>query len=282
MLVIPFPQIDPVLVSIGPVAIRWYALAYVAGLLLGWWYLVRLLKIERLWTAAPFDGKRPITAEQVGDLFIWATLGVILGGRLGYVLFYGLVYQTHDFFDNPLLIFEAWKGGMSFHGGAIGVVLAVIFYARRTGIDMVQLGDLVAAVTPIGLFFGRVANFINGELWGKPASVAWAMVFPHADQLPRHPSQLYEAGLEGLLLFAILNVMIFRYGALRKPGLIVAAFFAGYGVFRIIVEIFFRDSDQLLFGGAITMGEALSLPMWIAAAFFFWYALFRERAASKA
>jgi len=282
MLVIPFPQIDPILVQLGPIAIRWYALAYVAGLLLGWWYLVRLLKIERLWTVSPFDGKRPITPEQVGDLFIWATLGVILGGRLGYVLFYGLVYQTHDFLDNPLLVFEAWKGGMSFHGGMIGVVLAIIIYARRTGIDMVQLGDLVAAVTPIGLFFGRIANFINGELWGKPTSVAWAMVFPHADQLPRHPSQLYEAGLEGIVLFVILNVMILRYGALRKPGLVIAVFLAGYALFRIIVEMFFRDSDQTLFGGMITMGQVLSLPMWIAAGFFFWYALYREHATSKA
>jgi len=250
--------------------------------LLGWWYLVRLLKIERLWTVSPFDGKRPITAEQVGDLFVWATLGVIVGGRLGYVLFYGLVYQTHEFVENPLLVFEAWKGGMSFHGGAIGVVLAVILYARRNGIDMVQLGDLVAAVTPIGLFFGRLANFINGELWGRPTDVPWAMVFPHADQLARHPSQLYEAGLEGILLFTILNAMIFGYGALRKPGLVIAAFFAGYGLFRIIVEAFFRDSDQTLFGSAFTMGEALSLPMWIIAGFFFWYALYRERATSKA
>jgi phosphatidylglycerol:prolipoprotein diacylglycerol transferase len=281
MLVIPFPQIDPVIFSIGPIAIRWYALAYVAGLVLGWWYLVRLLKIERLWTPPPFNGKRPIAVEQVGDLFVWATLGVIVGGRLGYVLFYGLVYQTEEFFDNPLLVFEAWKGGMSFHGGLIGVVLAVVLYSRRVGIDMVQLGDLVCAVTPIGLFFGRLANFINGELWGKPTDVPWAMVFPHADAQPRHPSQLYEAGLEGMVLFLILAVMIFRYGALRKPGLVVAVFFAGYGLFRIVVEAFFRDSDQTLLGGAVTMGAVLSLPMWIIAGFFFWYALYRERATSN-
>jgi phosphatidylglycerol:prolipoprotein diacylglycerol transferase len=282
MLVIPFPQIDPVLIAIGPIAIRWYALAYVAGLLLGWWYLVRLLKIERLWADPPFNGKRPITAEGVGDLFVWTALGVILGGRLGYVLFYGLVYNTQYFLDNPLRIFYAWEGGMSFHGGLIGVVLAIIIYARRVGTDMVALGDLVAAVTPIGIFFGRMANFINGELWGKPTSVPWAMVFPHADLAPRHPSQLYEAALEGILLFAILNLMIFRYGALRKPGLVIAAFFAGYGFFRIIVEAFFRDSDQLLFGGPVTMGQVLSLPMWIVAGFFLWYAIYRERAASKA
>jgi phosphatidylglycerol:prolipoprotein diacylglycerol transferase len=282
MLVIPFPQIDPVLISFGPIAIRWYALAYVAGLLLGWWYLVRLLKIERLWVGAPFDGKRPLTPEQVGDLFVWTALGVILGGRLGYVLFYGLVYNTQYFLENPLRIIYAWEGGMSFHGGLLGVVLALFIYAWRVGTDVVKLGDLVAAVTPIGIFFGRMANFINGELWGKPTSVPWAMVFPHADLLPRHPSQLYEAALEGIVLFAILNFMILRYGALRKPGLVIAVFFAGYGLFRIIAETFFRDSDQVLFGGAVTMGTMLSLPMWIVAGFFFWYALFRERAASKA
>jgi len=283
MFVIPFPQIDPVLIQIGPVAIRWYALAYVAGLLLGWWYLLRLLKIERLWAGAPFDGKRPITAEQVGDLFVWAALGVILGGRIGYVLFYGLVYNTQYYLDNPLRVFAAWEGGMSFHGGAIGVVLAIVFFARRIGTDMVSLGDLVAVVTPIGLFFGRVANFINGELWGKPSSVPWAMVFPRAGDLPRHPSQLYEASLEGILLFAILNLLIFRYGALRKPGLTIAVFFAGYGLFRILVEVFFRDSDQLLFGASsgFTMGMALSLPMWAFAAFFFWYALRRVPASAK-
>lgn len=288
MLVIPFPQFDPVAFYV-PIPwvtwlpVRWYALAYVAGLLLGWWYLVRLLKIERLWAAAPFNGKRPLSAEQVGDFFVWAAIGVILGGRLGYVLFYGLVYNTRDFLENPLLVFQPWNGGMSFHGGLVGVILAIFFYARWSKIEIVQLGDLVAAVTPIGLFFGRLANFINGELWGKPSSLPWAMIFPHADLQARHPSQLYEAGLEGVLLFAILNLLILRYGALRKPGLICATFFAGYALFRIIVEAFFRDSDQLIFGGPVTMGQVLSLPMWIAAGFFFWYALYRDRSApSKA
>ena len=282
MLAISFPQIDPVIFQIGPIAIRWYALSYIAGLLLGWWYLVRLLKIERLWVGSPFDGKRPITPEQVGDLFVWTALGVILGGRLGYVFFYGLIYNTQYFLDNPLRIFFAWEGGMSFHGGLIGVILAIFFYARWIKTDVVALGDLVAAVTPIGLFFGRLANFINGELWGKPTSVPWGMIFPHADLQVRHPSQLYEAGLEGIVLFAILNLMILRYGALRKPGLVCAVFFLGYGLFRSIVELFFRDSDQLLFGGAMTMGTMLSVPMLLVAGFFFWYALYRERAASKA
>jgi phosphatidylglycerol:prolipoprotein diacylglycerol transferase len=283
MIASSLPHFDPVafwvpIPWVTWLPVRWYALSYVAGLLLGWWYLVRLLKIERLWAGAPFNGKRPLSAEQVGDFFVWAALGVILGGRLGYVLFYGFIYDSKEFLANPLLVFQPWHGGMSFHGGLIGVILAIVFYARWVKIDVVQLGDLVAAVTPIGLFFGRIANFINGELWGKPTSVPWAMVFPNAPDLaPRHPSQLYEAGLEGILLFAILNLLIFRYGALRKPGLIVASFLTGYALFRIIVEAFFRDSDQLIFGGPITMGQLLSVPMWVGAGFFFWYALYRGR-----
>jgi phosphatidylglycerol:prolipoprotein diacylglycerol transferase len=289
MIAISFPQFDPVafwvpipFVSWHGLPVRWYALSYVAGLLLGWWYLVRLLKIERLWVGAPFNGKQPLTPEQVGDFFVWAALGVILGGRIGFVLFYGLIYNTSEFMENPLLVFEPWNGGMSFHGGLIGVILAILLYSHWAKIDVVQLGDLVAAVTPIGLFFGRLANFINGELWGKPSSLPWAMIFPHApgglSGVPRHPSQLYEASLEGILLFTILNVMILRHGALRKPGLIIASFFTGYALFRIIVEAFFRDSDQLIFGGPITMGQLLSVPMWVVAGFFFWYALYRERA----
>lgn len=171
---------------------------------------------------------------------------------------------------------------MSFHGGAIGVVLAIIFFARARKIDMVALGDLVAVAAPIGLFFGRVANFINGELWGKPSDVWWAMVFPHAPlvdglgNVPRHPSQLYEAALEGVVLFVILHLLVHRFGALRRPGLTIAGFWSGYAVFRIIVEVFFRDSTQLLFGGAITMGSLLSLLMLAFAAGFFWYSLYRK------
>src|SRR5258708_16347628 len=167
MFVIPFPQIDPVLISFGPIAIRWYALAYVAGLLLGWWYLVRLLKIDRLWAGAPFNGKPPMTAEQVGDLFVWAALGVILGGRIGYVLFYGLVYNTQYFLDNPLRVFAAWEGGMSFHGGMIGVVLAILIYPRRDSAPIVQLGAAVVVVPPLGLFFARSGTFVAGGPWGQ-------------------------------------------------------------------------------------------------------------------
>ena len=167
---------------------------------------------------------------------------------------------------------------MSFHGGALGVVLAIVFFARAKKLDMVALGDLVAVATPIGLFTGRIANFINGELWGKPSDAPWAMVFPaDATHLPRHPSQLYEAGLEGLVLFAILCVMTLSFNSLRKPGLNIAVFWAGYGVFRTFVEVFFRENaHQSLLGGAISMGTVLSLLMFAFAGFFFWYSLYRK------
>jgi len=277
MLAITFPQIDPVLIQIGPLAIRWYALSYIAGLLGAWWFVLRLLKTERLWTGLPFNGKPQVTADHIGDLFVWAALGVILGGRLGYVLFYGLIYETDHFLSAPWKIFAAWEGGMSFHGGAIGVVLAIVFFARAKKIDMVALGDLVAAAAPIGLFFGRIANFINGELWGKPSDLPWAMVFPSGGDMPRHPSQLYEAGLEGIVLFAVLALLTLRFDSLRKPGLNIAVFWAGYGLFRTIVELFFRENaHQSLFGGVVSMGTLLSLLMWVFAGFFFWYSLFRK------
>lgn len=280
LMVIPFPAIDPVLVQIGPVAIRWYAIGYIVSLTFAWWFMVRLLKVERLWAGAPFNGKRPITAEQIGDLFVWAAAGVILGGRLGYVLFYGLVYNPDYFLSNPLRIFAAWEGGMSFHGGLLGVVVAIVIFSLRNGIDMFRLGDLVAIASPVGIFVVRIANFINGELWGRPSDVPWAMVFPNADLQPRHPSQLYEAGLEGLLLFAILCLLVFRFDAFKRPAFVSGVFFFGYGLARILVEGFFRDSDQRLFGADswFTMGMALSLPMWAGAAFFFWYAFVRQGA----
>ncbi|MDZ4739789.1 MAG: prolipoprotein diacylglyceryl transferase [Alphaproteobacteria bacterium] len=282
MFSISFPSIDPVLIQVGPLAIRWYALAYIAGLLGAWWYILRLLKTESLWSKLPFQGKAQASADQIGDLFVWAALGVILGGRFGYVLFYGLIYEIDHFVAAPWRIFFAWEGGMSFHGGALGVVLAIILFARRRNLDIVALGDLVAVGAPIGLFFGRLANFINGELWGKPSDVAWAMVFPHAPAIeglgnvPRHPSQLYEAALEGLVLFIVLHILVHRFNALRRPGLMIAAFWAGYGFFRIAVEVFFRDSDQLVFGGVLTMGSLLSIFMFVFAGFFFWYSLFRK------
>lgn len=277
MAVIPFPEIDPVLIQIGPIAIRWYALSYIAGLLGAWWFILKLIRTPRLWAGAPFNGKPQATSDHIGDLFVWAALGVIIGGRLGYILFYGLIYEWAKFSAEPWKIFYTWEGGMSFHGGAVGVVLGIILFARRRKLDMVALGDLVAVATPIGLFFGRIANFVNGELWGKPASVSWAMVFPQADNQPRHPSQLYEAGLEGIVLFLVLVVMVYRFDALKRPGLCIAVMWAGYAVFRTIVEVFFRENaHQSLLGGAISMGAVLSFLMVAFAGFFFWYALYRK------
>jgi phosphatidylglycerol:prolipoprotein diacylglycerol transferase len=285
--VLPFPNIDPVLIHIyGPIAVRWYALSYIAGLLLGWIYVLKLIRDDKLWSGPPFNGKPPITADQVGDLFVWITLGVILGGRLGFVLLYGMLYcgfagdaapacagLPGAYFSNPGKILAAWEGGMSFHGGLTGVVLAIWLFCRSRKLSLPAVGDLIAAATPIGLFFGRVANFINGELWGKQTDVPWAMVFPGAPGGPRHPSQLYEALMEGLLLFLILRVLMLRFGVYRRPGMVIAWFLTGYGAFRFMGE-FFRDSESKI-AGWFSMGQALSLPMWAAAAFLFWYALTR-------
>jgi phosphatidylglycerol:prolipoprotein diacylglycerol transferase len=250
--VIPFPAFDPVLISFGPVAIRWYALAYIVGILLGWLYARTIIKREKLWGGPP-----PMTSTDYDDFVLWVTLGIILGGRIGYVLFYNPSY----FAENPLESVELWKGGMSFHGGFIGCVLAVVLFARHRGLSILSLGDVTCAAGTIGIFLGRIANFINGELWGRPADVHWAMVFPNGGPLPRHPSQLYEALLEGLLLFVVLNLLIHR-GALKRPGFIIGAFALGYGVARSICE-FFREPDvQLgfLWGGS-TMGMLLSAPL---------------------
>src|SRR5579871_55753 len=207
VLAIPFPAFNPIAVSIGPIAIRWYALAYIGGILLGWIYARAILKSEHAW-----GGPAPISLPDFDDFVLWITLGIILGGRIGYVLFYNLPF----FIGHPLQIFELWTGGMSFHGGFVGCVLAVIVFARNRKLPIMSLGDIICAVQPIGQFLGRIANFINGELWGRPSDVPWAMVFPGAGPLPRHPSQLYQAGLEGLLIFVALAVMI-RFGALKRP-----------------------------------------------------------------
>lgn len=260
----PFPDIDPVLIQIGPFAIRWYALAYIAGLLLGWRYIVRLTETSALW-----GGKGPATREEIDDLLLWAALGVILGGRLGYVLFYKPAY----YFANPGDIVAVWEGGMSFHGGFLGVVLAIVLFARRKEIALWPLGDMVAAATPIGLFFGRIANFINAELWGRPSDAPWAVIFP-TDPLgvPRHPSQLYEAALEGIVLFILLRFLTHHTDALKKPGTVVGAFITGYGASRICVE-FFREPDAHIgyYAGIFTQGMLLSLPMvLIGLAIIFW------------
>ncbi len=256
-LLIAFPVFDPIAISIGPIAIRWYALAYIAGIVLGWIYARALIRNDGLWAV-----KSPITPLQLDDFILWVTIGIILGGRTGYVLFYNLPF----FIAHPAEIFELWKGGMSFHGGFLGCVAAVILFCRRNDLPILSLGDITTAVAPIGLFLGRLANFVNSELWGRPAdpSLPWAMVFPNGGPLPRHPSQLYEAGLEGILLFAILAIMI-RCGALKRPGLILGSFIALYGCARITGELFREPDPQLGFlWRGLTMGMLLSVPMVIA------------------
>src|ERR1035438_5258811 len=257
LLVIPFPAFDPVLVHLGPFAIRWYALAYIVGILLGWAYARALVRAERLWGGNPSKNLAPLSVLDFDDFVLWVTLGIILGGRIGYVLFYNLPH----FAAHPLEIVQLWNGGMSFHGGFTGCVVAVVLFARKRSIPVLSLGDITCAVGPIGLLLGRIANFINGELWGRPTDVPWAMVFPGAGPLPRHPSQLYEAGLEGLALFFVM-VLAIRLGALRRPGLATGIFAVGYGVARIVCEFFREPDPQLgfLFGGA-TMGMLLSLPL---------------------
>jgi phosphatidylglycerol---prolipoprotein diacylglyceryl transferase len=250
--VIPFPAIDPVLISIGPFAVRWYALAYIVGILLGWLYARIILRSEKLW-----GGPAPITVRDFDDFVLWVTLGIILGGRIGYVLFYNPGY----FAAHPLESLQLWKGGMSFHGGFVGCVLAVVLFARRRGLSILSLGDITCAAGTIGIFLGRIANFINGELWGRPSDLPWAMIFPTGGPQPRHPSQLYEASLEGLALFVVLGLLI-RAGALRRPGFILGAFAFGYGLARSICELFREPDVQIgyLWGG-LTMGMLLSLPL---------------------
>jgi phosphatidylglycerol:prolipoprotein diacylglycerol transferase len=262
-LVIPYPEFDPVLVQIGPFAIRWYALAYIAGILLGWLYARAIIRSDRLW-----GRKAPMTTTDFDDFILWVTLGIILGGRIGYVLFYNFPW----FIEHPLEMFEIWHGGMSFHGGFTGCVLAVVLFARTRGISILSLGDVTCAVGPIGLCLGRIANFINGELWGRPSDVPWAMVFPSGGPLSRHPSQLYEATLEGLVLLVALGLLI-RAGALRRPGLIIGCFAVGYSVARMTCELFREPDAQLGFlWGGMTMGMLLSVPLFIAGLAFIIYA----------
>lgn len=252
LLAIPFPAIDPVLVEIGPLTIRWYALAYIAGILIGWRLMRRLAALPPV----------AATAQQVDDFVTWAVLGVILGGRLGYVLF----YQTDHYLSAPWEALYLWKGGMSFHGGAAGVVLAMYLYCRNQGLSFRRFGDRLTPVVPIGLFLGRLANFINGELWGRVSDVPWAMVFPHAGPEPRHPSQLYQAFLEGACLFVLLQMLVRVPGLRARKGFVAGAFLAGYGVARMIGEVFRQPDAQLGFlfsfpGGGATMGQLLSIPM---------------------
>lgn len=255
-LVIAFPFAQPdaaIALSIGPIVIRWYALAYIAGLLGGWWLARRLAAAVPLWGATP----RP-TAEHLDDLLVFAALGVVLGGRLAYVVFYNPAY----FASQPLEIVQIWKGGMSFHGGLAGAAIATWLFSRRAGLAPLAILDLCAVVAPLGIGLGRLANFVNGELWGRVSSVPWAIVFPTGGPLPRHPSQLYEAAAEGLLLFLLMLVAV-RLVGFRRPGLLCGLFGIGYAVARIGCEVFREPDAQLgfLFGGWATMGMLLSLPM---------------------
>lgn len=282
---IPFPDISPEIVSIDlfgmTFALRWYALAYIAGLLIGWRLVLRAINTPRLWS-----GPAPLTAEQLDRLLTWIILGVVLGGRLGFVLF----YQPGYYLSHPGQILRVWEGGMSFHGGFLGVVVAAALFCRREGIPLLPMADLLALAAPPGLLLGRIANFINAELWGRPTAMPWGVAFPGeaaqacataAGPCIRHPSQLYEAGLEGLLLGLLLLWLAFRArSAFRRPGLIAGTFFAGYGLARFIVEFFRQPDAQFVSpdnplglyvqvgGWGLTAGQLLSLPMILAGLWF--------------
>jgi len=235
--------------------VRWYALAYIVGIIGGWFYARAIISSQKLW-----GGPAPLTVTDFDDFVLWITLGIILGGRIGYVLFYNLAH----FAANPLEIVQLWNGGMSFHGGVTGCIVAIVLFALRRGIPMLSLGDVTAAVAPIGLFLGRLANFINGELWGRPSDVPWAMVFPHGGPIPRHPSQLYEAALEGVVLFIVVGLLV-RSGALKRPGIVTGVFAIGYGLARITCELFREPDAQLGFlWGGLTMGMLLCIPLILA------------------
>ena len=277
---IPFPAISPEIftIRIGDLdfSLRWYALAYIAGILVGWRLAIAAVSRERLWAGEP-----AMTRSQVEELLTWIVIGVIVGGRLGFALF----YQPDHFLRYPLDIFRLWQGGMSFHGGLIGVAVAILGFSRRHGIPLGSLADVLALATPPGLLLGRIANFANAELWGRPTAAPWGVVFPGAEAQDcpgaaspcvRHPSQLYEAGLEGLALGALLLFLVFRLGWLRRPWAVAGSFLAGYGAARIFVELFRQADPQfvspgnpwghvLRFGEAgLTMGQLLSLPMLLA------------------
>ena len=256
---LPFPGIDPNLLEIGPFAIRWYALAYIAGLLLGWRYMLRLNSSRAHMT----------TSEVIDELLVWAIVGVVLGGRLGYVVFYNPSFYA----ENPLQIFAVWMGGMSFHGGLLGVTLTIIWFAKRRHLELLRLSDLVSCAVPLGLFFGRIANFINGELFGRVTDVPWAMTFPRGGPLPRHPSQLYEAALEGMVLFALLAWLAWHKGALQKPGMLTGVYLLGYALARALIELVRQPDVQIGFLPlGTTIGQWLSVPMLFGGVYLIWRA----------
>jgi len=268
ILALPFPAIDPVLLHFGPLVIRWYALAYIAGLVAGWALIRHIVAHDDYW-----DGQARPSVDSIDDLLVFCALGVVIGGRLGNVLFYDPAY----YLAHPLEVFMVWRGGMAFHGGLLGALAGVAWFARQYRAPFLTTLDLVSLAAPIGLFFGRIANFIKPELWGRPTDVPWAVIFPDTDGQPRHPSQLYEAGLEGLVCFALL-MLLARSGGLKQPGAIAGAFGLFYGVARIISE-FYRDPDPYLenLGAGLTMGMALSAPMVIMGAGLWLFAARRGR-----
>jgi len=264
--------LDPVALDLGFFQLRWYSLAYLAGIFLGYWYLLKLIK----------QPGAPMARRHADDLVFYAALGIILGGRVGYVLFYNLSY----YLQNPLDILKLWDGGMSFHGGMIGTVLGIIYLSRKEKLNWLRVHDYVACCVPFGLFFGRLANFVNHELWGAPTNVAWAVRFPELIGgmtvlgPPRHPSQIYEAILEGILLFAILAWMFWKTQSRYEPGKLVGAFTFFYGLFRFLIE-FVREPDAQLVGFAqstgLHMGQWLSLPMILLGAWLMWTAKGRRQ-----
>ncbi|MEL6913705.1 MAG: prolipoprotein diacylglyceryl transferase [Pseudomonadota bacterium] len=286
---LPFPSIAPEIVSVEvfgiTLALRWYAMAYIAGILIAWWMAARAVRSPALW-----PGPAPARAEQIADLVTWVIVGIIVGGRLGFVVFYEPAY----FLANPLEIPAIWQGGMAFHGGFIGVAVAGFFYLRSQGIPLLPLADVMALATPPALALGRVANFINAELWGRPTDAPWGVIFPGtaAQACPgpvgivagglcaRHPSQLYEAALEGVLLCLVLLWLVYRRGAFHRPGLVLGVFLAGYGLARFLVELFRQADPQFITAEnpvgwvvtlgpvGLTMGQLLSLPMVLIGAVF--------------
>ena len=292
-----FPGFSPALIEIdlgflglGKFPIRWYALAYIAGLVIGWRYALALVRRPALW-----GGKSPATKDDIDDLLFYATLGVILGGRIGYILFYQLPFQFDVVQRDPMSLLRIWEGGMSFHGGLLGVTIAILIIAKQRGIKLMPIADIAGVVTPIGLFLGRCANFINAELYGRPTDAPIGMVFPEGraggtpsaynwqthewvytgNEVARHPSQLYEATLEGLVPAIIISILVWRFGLLKRPGLAAGLVLLFYGVGRSISEQF-REPDSFTWGVMpdwLTMGQLLSLPMWIGGAFLVWNAL---------
>ena len=279
---IPLPDMQPGPIHLGPFPVRWYALGYIFGLLAGWWYAVRIVSTARLWGEAPAG---PLKKQDIDDFAFYAMIGILLGGRIGYILFYTIPYEPHKLTGDPMFILRMWEGGMSFHGGLIGAIIAVIATSWLRKIPFISLGDVACAAAPIGIFLVRIANFINGELFGRPTDAPWAMRFPDYSWATRewgsvdgkplvHPSQLYEAALEGALLFAICWFAILKLRLLRKPGMVAGIFLIGYAISRTIVENF-REPDNFTQGIMpewFTMGMLLSIPMILGGAYLIWRA----------